>query len=287
MDRLTPDAPEVARIDKALAEWRQGDVVRGPVDFIHMGDPSCPLTNLAGEAQGDGPTVLVGEEIGLVVLTQTCDLVRTCLERPFVEVAPLVEVDENELRPIERGYLMKYAHIPVLHGERLVAALDRVMTVEKTIVAQWARVLGCRNDAEARAFAEVLKRKRGRFAYPDDFVKASDALQNRLKEKHDRQSDEGRALRALREIRVTAEPSWEAGQVTLVFWFVRHPEQRDFDGKAWDAWLDTWLKLVKKTDRYVAVRGLVTTLADMTAEDYVTSDPLDLDYLSLRGQRIG
>jgi len=260
VDRLTPDAPEVARIDKALAEWRQGDVVRGPVDFIHMGDPSCPLTNLAGEAQGDGPTVLVGEEIGLVVLTQTCDLVRTCLERPFVEVAPLVEVDENELRPIERGYLMKYAHIPVLHGERLVAALDRVMTVEKTIVAQWARVLGCRNDA---------------------------ALQNRLKEKHDRQSDEGRALRALREIRVTAEPSWEAGQVTLVFWFVRHPEQRDFDGKAWDAWLDTWLKLVKKTDRYVAVRGLVTTLADMTAEDYVTSDPLDLDYLSLRGQRIG
>jgi hypothetical protein len=287
VDRRTPEASEVTRINNALAEWRQGDVVRGPIDFIHMGDPARPLTNLAEEAQGDGPTVLVGEEVGLVVLTQTCDLVRTCVKQPFIEFAPIVEVDQDELRQIERGGLLKYAHIPVLQDERLVADLDRTMTVEKTIVVDWVRVPGCRNDAEARAFAEALRRKRGRFAFPDDFVEASQALQNRLKEKHDRQSDEGRALRALREIRVTAEPSWEAEQVNLMFWFIRHPEQRDFEGKEWNKSRETWLKLVKKTDRYVAVDGLVATLADMTAEDYVTSDPLDLDYLSLRGQRVG
>ncbi|WP_434043969.1 MULTISPECIES: hypothetical protein [Sorangium] len=287
MARLLPEAPEVVRINNVLAEWRQGDVVRGPVDFIHMGDPARALTPLAGEAQGDGPTVLVGEEAGLVVLTQTCDIVRNCIERPFIEAAPIVEVEEKKLREIQRVLRPNYAYIPALDGERLVADLDRVMTVEKTIVADWVRVPGCRNDAEARAFAEALRRKRGRFAFPDDFNATARDLQDQLKKRHDKNSDEGRALRELREIRVTAEPSWEAERVTLVFWFIRHPEQRNFEGKTWDSWLEAWLKLVKKTDRYVDVRGQVTTLADMTAEDYVTSDQLDLDYLSLRGQRVG
>ncbi|MRG94641.1 hypothetical protein [Polyangium spumosum] len=287
MDRLTPEDPEVARIDNALAEWRQGDVVRGPVDFIHMGDPARPLTKLAGEAQGDGPTVLVGEEIGLVVLTQTCDLVRTCVDRPFVEVAPIVEVDESKLPQIERGYLLKYAHIPALQEERLVADLDRVMTIEKSIISDWVRIPGCRNDAETRAFAEALRRKRGRFAFPDDFVEASQALQKRLKDKHDKGSEEGQALRALREIRVTAAPSWNEDQVRLTFWFIRNPDQHNFAGKPWDEYLQRWLALFQKTDRLVEAEGLVVTLADMSAQDYVESDPLDLDHLSLRGQRAG
>ena len=35
--------------------------------------------------------------------------------------------------------------------------------------------------------------------------------------------------------------------------------------------------------RFANVEGVVVTLADMTAEEYVNSDPLDLDYLSTRG----
>ena len=98
MGRLTHDAPEVHRINDALEAWQQGDVVRGPVDFIHIGDPARPLTSIAAEASGDGPTVLVDEGVvGLVVLTQTCDIVRACDERPYIEVAPLVEVEESDL----------------------------------------------------------------------------------------------------------------------------------------------------------------------------------------------
>ena len=82
-------------------------------------------------------------------------------------------------------------------------------------------------------------------------------------EKHDRDSDEGRALRALREIRVAADPSWQAGQVTLTLSFIRSAEQRDFEGKAWDVFLERWCKLVRKTDRYVEIFGSVTTLADL------------------------
>lgn len=287
MPRLPADDPEVTRIDELLAEWRQGDFVRAAVDFIHMGDPARALTNIAGDAEGEGPVVLIGEEIGLVVLSQTCDIVRSCIDRPYVEVARLVEVDEHHAQEIERGYRPRYAIVPALRNERIVADLDRVMTVEKSIVADWSRQTGCADDRSARAFAEALKRKRGRFAFPDDFVEASQTLQKRLKDKHDKASEEGQALRALREIRVTAAPSWNADPVQLTFWFIRDPEQRDFAGKPWDAYLQRWLALFQKTERFVEAEGLVTTLADMSAQDYVESDPLDLDHLSLRGQRAG
>jgi hypothetical protein len=285
--RLTADAPEVTRTDELLADWRQGDFVRAAVDFIHMGDPSRALSNIAGDAEGEGPTVLIAEELGLVVLSQTCDIVRSCADRPYVEVACLVEVDERHAQEIERGYRPRYTIVPSLRSERIVADLDRVMTVEKSILADWTRQTGCADDRTARAFAEALKRKRGRFAFPDDFVEASQALQKRLKDKHDKGSEEGQALRALREIRVTAVPSWNADLVHLHFWFIRNPEQRDFSGKPWDEYLQRWLALFQKTERFAEAEGIVTTLADMSAQDYVESDQLDLDHLPLRGERAG
>lgn len=78
---------------------------------------------------------------GFAVLTQTCDLVRPCADRPFVEVSPLVEVDDRVLREIERGRRPNYGFIPGVAPRRLVADLDRVMTVEKAVVAAWARVV--------------------------------------------------------------------------------------------------------------------------------------------------
>jgi len=48
-----------------------------------------------------------------------------------------------------------------------------------------------------------------------------------------KQTDEGRALRALREIRVSAGPSWDAETVSLMFWFIRDENDRDFAGENW------------------------------------------------------
>ena len=76
---------------------------------------------------------------GVVILTQTCDIVRNCVKRPFIEAAPLVEVDEDNARQVERGYFPNYATIPALRSLRLVADLDRVLTFEKSIVANWVR----------------------------------------------------------------------------------------------------------------------------------------------------
>jgi hypothetical protein len=46
--------------------------------------------------------------------------------------------------------------------------------------------------------------------------------------------------------------------------------------------LERWKKLVPPTARFNNVEGFVTTLGEMTAEEYVNSDPLDLDHLSTR-----
>jgi hypothetical protein len=129
-----------------------------------------------------------------------------------------------------------------------------------------------------------LARKRARFAFPDDFIACIQKLLSRLREKHDKQSEEGRALRALREIRVRAAPSWDALEIQLTFWFIHAEDERNFEGEPWSALLDAWLRLIPASDRFKPANGAVIGLADLTARDYVESDRLDLDYLSTRDE---
>jgi hypothetical protein len=49
---------------------------------------------VAAEADAD---LAKQQVLGLVVVTQSCDVVRSCTERPYVEVCPLVEVDDDPL----------------------------------------------------------------------------------------------------------------------------------------------------------------------------------------------
>ena len=229
-----------------------------------------------------GSDVVETEVRGFMVLTQTCDISRDCGERPYIEVSPLVEVDELVLGEIERCRRPNYAFIPGLAKRQLVADLDRVMTVEKTVVASWERVEGCRTDRDIRRLSEVLARKRARVAFPDDFSCFAGALVSRMSSKHDKESDEGRALRALREIRVRAEPSWDAEKVRLIFWFIREDELLDFESQSWATFLEAWEARVAPKGRFVEVEAAVKALQDLTAKEYVESDPLDLDYLTNR-----
>ncbi|MFM7559968.1 MAG: hypothetical protein ACKO5O_07930, partial [Cylindrospermopsis raciborskii] len=142
------------------------------------------------------------------------------------------------------------------------------------------RKSGCRNDEEIRTLGEALARKRARFAFPDEFNKFIENLQNRIKKKHDKQSPEGGAFRTLREIRVRATPSWNGPDIQLMFWFIRDEDQIQFQELRWDQLCDSWLELIPPSGSFKSVNGLVVTLEDMTAKDYVESDRLDLDSLS-------
>jgi hypothetical protein len=276
------DADGRAKIDEPLQQWRQGDCALGEHWFVFRVSPDAPLTEDAAAAAGDGVDNAEGSVFGFAVVTQTCDIVRECGERPFVEVCPLVEVDEGKLHEIERGRRPNYAYLPGVSDRHLVADLDRVMTVEKPVVARWERVAGCLDDNDSRRLSLALSRKRARIAFPDDFVAFATPLMSRMSEKHDKESDEGRALRALREIRIRAAPSWDADTVQLMFWFIRNENQPTFEQQGWDVLLRAWLARVPAAGRFAEVDGAVLTLDDLTARDYVESDPLDLDHLSSR-----
>ena len=278
-------------IDQALQVWRQGDVsLDADLAFLHFADLSRPHSPAsiqvveelahAREAIEAGPTPVLDTVRGVVILSQTCDVVRGCRNRPFVEVAPLIEVPEPWVEEIRRLRRPAFAYVPTTVGERLVADLDRTMTVEKAIVAGWTRIPGCETDDDLRDFARALARKRSRFAFPDDFVAAARNLQAHLTDKHNRQTDEGAHLRALREIRVRAAPSWDDGEVQLSWWFIKDTDPVDAPVD-WSSFVDQWMARFDQTGRFRLDPPIACRLEDMTARDYVESDHLDLDRLSI------
>jgi len=269
-------------LDLALSQWRQGDCVVGEQWFLHRFSPARPLTPAAVSVAAEGVDIFETPEAGLVVLSQTCDIVRSWRERPFIVVAPLVKVDAFTLREVARGYRPRYASVPGVAAQELVADLDRSMTVEKAVIAAQACIRGCPTEEDTVQFAQALARSRARFAFPDDFSELVDGLRRRLVEKHNRKTAEGEALRNLREIRVAAAPSWGAKVVDLVFTFIRNDEDPGLGGAARHEFLEKWLALVPPRGRYRSVEGLVIALGDLSAREYLAGARLDLDHVTGR-----
>jgi hypothetical protein len=260
--------PEPAQVDALVSLWRQGD-------FIVGGDCWFAFHDL-DEA---GVQIMESAVHGLVVTTQTCDIVRNVADRPWIEVSPLVEVTDDELAQIQQGNVIQYAVLPFLIPRRLVVDLDRSMTVHKRVVATWERCASGLDDIAGRLFSQALARKRARKAFPNDFVKLVGKLRDFVKSKHGKDSPDGRALLDLREIRVTAAPNWTAEEVSLRFWFVWNEwTLLDRDSRA--ATAGRWCAKVVATNRFRSVSHAGVLLCDMRADEYVNSDALDLDYLS-------
>jgi hypothetical protein len=102
--------PGIFEIDAAMQEWRQGDLVlEGVPFFLHLADLARPLTPKArAEVEagpppaGDSLAGVASQPRGLVVVTQTCDVVRTSAGRPFIELSPLVGVEAAILEDVRR-----------------------------------------------------------------------------------------------------------------------------------------------------------------------------------------
>ena len=282
---------ELENINLKLRDWRQGDVsFSSGLESVHLADLSRPHSPQSTQAAqrlasedtsiSDSATPILDVVAGIVMLSQTCDVIRDCQDRPFVEVAPLVELPEQIVGEVRKLRRPAFAYVPATAARFLVADLDRPMTVEKAIVSRWDRISGWTTEREIRDFALALSRKRARFAFPDDFVRAAQRLQRRLVDKHDRLSPEGGYLRALREIRVQASPSWNGGQVQLVWWFIKDTDP-DVGPAQWYTMVANWIGLFDQTGRFDVGNFRVCRLEEMTARDYVDSVRLDLDYLSI------
>jgi hypothetical protein len=273
-------------IDAAIQQWQQGDVIFDPgFSMFHLASATEPVAVAAQQAAKELPVgepsdlLSVASEVpGFVVLTQTCDIVRACQDRPYIELAPLREVSAEELGQVIRAERPALAYIPALADRRLVADLDRTMTIEKPMLASLARTRGVTTDPEMSTFQRALARKRQRFAFPTSFTVAIRDFQKRMINRAGKDNPEGRHVDAVREIRVAAAPAWNVAKIALTFWLIK---ERDPDNAQWNVWIPAWEKLIDQKDTYTLDTPLrVRFLEDMTAREYLTSQPLDLDHLS-------
>lgn len=280
MDKSSEPYPRLEETDDSLDDWQQGDCVLGEFWFAWRFCDTMSITRsakLTAESDTDGD--IVEEQVeGLAIVTQTCDVVRPFQQRPFLEVCPLVSVDD--VRSVECGKRPRFAYLRGLQEKGLVVDLDRVMVIEKPFFLQHQLVRGCMTDEDVRHFSDALKRKRSRFAFPDDFVALVKPLFDRLSNKYKKSSSEGEALRQLREIRVQASPSWGDEQVELFFHFIQKDDGLPGDLAPHEQ-LEAWLALIQPNRRFTSVEGKVAYLDDLTAAEYVYSDRLDFDSLTL------
>ncbi len=293
---MSADAALITAIDARLNDWNQGDVVLGPtIPFVYVADYRSPITSAsqqaaASDAQGLEQLGTVAVEVpGIVVISQSCDLVRSCREQPFLKVAILQKASDDFVEDVRKGRRPRYAYIPGVADLLLVANLDAVSTIEKAVIAPIepaARIRGCRSDDEVRELAFALSRNISRFAFPDDFTTAMRSIQERILAKHGtitrdpkgRPTNEGALLTALREIRIASSPSWSAAAPTLTFYFVFNDRgQIPPDG---EDIVEALLKRFKPTGSFKDYNFRLVALSEMSAEAYVSSEPLDLEHLS-------
>ena len=202
-----------------LSECRQGDVLslRHQVWLAHGGLPSteyarkhAPAGTLSGMYE-DAPH-------GHAILTQTCDLVpRPGRDRPFVALAPLVQLHGNELNQGRRGRMTRFAHVPAFGDGSYFADLDRITTIETGVLLLQDRTPGLSDDEQRNAFARAVARMFERFAFPDDLSRSLSKWRDHVVSKHDKErSPEGTLFREAVDVRVSATPAWDADPVSVV-----------------------------------------------------------------------
>src|SRR5271166_5221156 len=102
---------------------------------VHLANLNAPTTSqaeeLAGAPGSEHLAIISGEALGVVILTQTCDLVGACTDRPFVEVCSLVALPDQEVQLVRLGRTPRFVSLPALGNEKWAADLDRVMTMER------------------------------------------------------------------------------------------------------------------------------------------------------------
>ncbi len=271
-------SPLSSPADPAL-DWRQGDCVLGTQDFIYRILATMPLAQASMDAVAEDPLAeVVAQTVeGLMVVSQSCDIVRPAAGRPFVEAAPLVQLPDLEFREVILGARPQYATVPSLHAAKLAADLDRVMTVEKSLLSTWARHPGCSDDSDRRLLGKRLARKRFRAALPDEFTPWFKPLRNRLSRLADSNAADALVFSELEEIRIQATPSWGAAQVNIFIWFILKDEAPARDRS--DV-LDAWLAKIPPKGTFITCGGRMAFYSDMTASEYLDSDSLDLDHMS-------
>ena len=258
----------------SIANWRQGDFATNVGGFLFA-------------AQSDGEDHFDAEEqvediVGLVVISQTCDIVRETGGRHYVAVCPLIEVPNDELKLVRTGrrpYLVDVENA----GDTTFADLRRVMSVDKRLLKTWDRSAGFSSEETKVRFAAALERKFGQFAFPDEFDLAMRPLRERVWSRHGkRESLPGKIYRSIAQIRYRSDPDWAAERRNIsIIVVLNNEENREASREEINSELDTTLDKVALPSGYewTEPKFILGTARDLTAEDITSSRRGDFDFL--------
>lgn len=169
----------------------------------------------------DGKPVAVPAPLGVVLVSQTCDVVLP--GRPAVQVARRVRLPDAQAAQARDGKRPRFAHLPQL-GQNDFADLDVISTIAKSRLVELTRAAGVLGDEEGRRFAGAVARKFGRFAFPDEVTPWLKPLEEVVASKARKSaSPEGRALEAVVELRVEAVGGWSATPYNLTLCVIVQP----------------------------------------------------------------
>ena len=279
------------RADESLVEeltvsldcWEQGDIL--PVNqMAFLADPARPLTPESAQVPGllnnqiGAPTVVVASApLGMILVSQTCDIIKQADRSPFVLAAPLRTLNADQTKAAALGRMPRYIPIPGVEGE-IFADLAATCCLEKTLLVGTPAVKGCRSDEERRQFSRALARFFDRFAFPDEFHPATQALKTRFSQLGGEDA-EGKARNLVLEVRaVTAEGDWGAAQLHVHLYFLVDLEEDylNLPEEIWQRAADDWVSDCVPTERIAAFTGEVLPLDRLPAGDYLRSDGVDL-----------
>jgi hypothetical protein len=202
-----------------VATLIQGEVLAVADACVVIGDAAAPLSaevaDTAAElGMAEGLVVAPYVVDDVVLITQTCDLQETTAEERTCQVAPVVRVDPQIARQALRGRRPRYVALP-WRDDQSVADLSLVTTVERSVLVG-AESLGRPETSQERLrFADAVARHLTRPALPDAVVEVLVPFLTRIKDKHDKNSDEGRCLDKVAEFRLEAVPDIDAESPAL------------------------------------------------------------------------
>lgn len=278
MEENTPERDE--DLLERLAEWQQGDFSLGCGDFLFR-----DLSEMADDGGDDGGAVFDSEIAGFAVISQTCDVVRAPELVPYVSVSPMIVVDAKRIGEIERGQSPRFGFLSAT-PDGVVVDFSRTMSVTKNLLVSWERQRGCEDEHQQLEFARALETFFGRFAFPDAFVASVASLRKAILSKYPRgESDLGKAVRSIREIRAYPHASWsDEAAVPVTFIAILEDEgERELADRE-EIRKQIWPKISAiewQGPFSLHEDGLhLATLGDLTAADYLNSYPLDVNSLS-------
>lgn len=182
------------------AEAAQGDVL----------DVTCvPMLS------GDGTIIMQDTPHGVVLISQTCDLVNEGPDDRLL-VAPVVECTVDQWSNVRRGQTPLL--VAVGKSERFAADLQQIVSLPRATLSN-ARTLEKTCDSqsgrEAAELGKRIARAFARFAFPDEVVRALNPLRKKVVNAYSKSTNLARVLQAIREFRVACE-DWSASERELL-----------------------------------------------------------------------